>query len=113
MKADPEKCSLEDVVAAKKSTALWIGERDYQARNFMRDSMQVGDDVPFYHSSCDQQGIVGIGQLMSEAYPDLTQFDPNSPYQDANSKPEEPHHWKVIFKMNYDDSPRYTCVINY
>ena len=74
--------------------------RNYQARNFMRDSMQVGVGVLFYHSSSEHPGIVGIAQVATAAYSDPTQFDPNSPYQDANSKPEELRHRKVIFKMN-------------
>ena len=63
--------------------------RNYRARNFIRDSMQVGDGVLFYHSTCELPGIVGIAQVASAAYSDPTQFDPNSPYQDTNSKPEE------------------------
>ena len=74
--------------------------RNYQARNFMRDSMQVGVGVLFYHSSSEQPGIVGIAQVASAAYSDPTQFDPNSPYQDTNSKPEVLRQWKVIFKIN-------------
>ena len=95
MKSEPEECSVEDVLAAKNSTVPWVGVRNYQARNFMRDSMQVGDGVLFYHSSCDQPGIVGIAQVASVAYPDPTQFDPNSPYHDAKSKPEEPR-WLLV-----------------
>ena len=95
MKSEPEECSVDDVLAAKKSTVPWVGVRNYQARNFMRDSMRVGDGVLFYHSSCDQPGIVGIAQVASAAYPDPTQFDPNSPYQDAKSKPEEPR-WLLV-----------------
>ena len=95
MKSEPEECSVDDVLAAKKSTVPWVGVRNYQARNFMRDSMQVGDGVLFYHSSCDQPGIVGIAQMASAVYPDPTQFDPNSPYQDAKSKPEEPR-WLLV-----------------
>lgn len=95
MKSEPEECSVDDVLAAKKSTVPWVGVRNYQARNFMRDSMQVGDGVLFYHSSCDQPGIVGIAQVASAAYPDPTQFDPTSPYHDAKSKPEEPR-WLLV-----------------
>jgi len=100
MKSEPEECSVDDVLAAKKSTVSWVGVRNYQvrnyqARNFMRDSMQVGDGVLFYHSSCAQPGIVGIAQVASAAYPDPTQFDPNSPYHDAKSKPEEPR-WLLV-----------------
>ena len=95
MKSEPEECSVDDVLAAKKSTVPWVGVRNYQARNFMRDSMQVGDGVLFYHSSCDQPGIVGIAQVASTAYPDPTQFDPTSPYYDPKSKPEEPR-WLLV-----------------
>ena len=95
MKSEPEECSVDDVLAAKKSTVSWVGVRNYQARNFMRDSMQVGDGVLFYHSSCDQPGIVGIAQVASAAYPDPTQFDPNSRYHDAKSKTGEPR-WLLV-----------------
>ena len=95
IKSEPEVCSVDDVLAAKKSTIPWVGVRNYQSRNFMRDSMQIGDGVLFYHSSCDQPGIVGIAQVASAAYPDPTQFDPNSPYEDAKSKPEEPR-WLLV-----------------
>ena len=95
MKSEPEECSVDDVLAAKNSTVPWVGVRNYQARNFMRDSMQVGDGVLFYHSSCDQPGVVGIAQVASAAYPDPTQFDPTSPYHDAKSKPEEPR-WLLV-----------------
>ena len=86
---------MDDALAAKKSTVPWVGVRNYQARNFMRDGMSVGDGVLFYHSSCDQPGIVGIAQVVSAAYPDPTQFDPNSRYHDAKSKPEEPR-WLLV-----------------
>ena len=95
MKSEPEECSVDDALAAKKSTVPWVGVRNYQARNFMRDGMSVGDGVLFYHSSCDQPGIVGIAQVVSAAYPDPTQFDPNSRYHDAKSKPEEPR-WLLV-----------------
>ena len=69
--------------------------RNYQARNFMRDAMQVGDGVLFYHSSCAEPGIVGIARVASSPYPDATQFDPESPYYDAKSKPVEPR-WMLV-----------------
>ena len=95
MKSEPEECSVDDALAAKNSTVPWVGVRNYQARNFMRDSMQVGDGVLFYHSSCAQPGIVGIAQVASAPYPDPTQFDPTSPYYDPKSKPEEPR-WLLV-----------------
>jgi predicted RNA-binding protein with PUA-like domain len=95
MKSEPEECSVDDALAAKNSTVPWVGVRNYQARNFMRDGMQVGDGVLFYHSSCAEPGIVGIGRVASTAYPDPTQFDPKSPYYDPKSKPEEPR-WMLV-----------------
>lgn len=95
MKSEPEECSVEDALAAKDSTVPWVGVRNYQARNFMRDGMQVGDGVLFYHSSCAEPGIVGIGRVASTAYPDPTQFDAKSPYYDPKSKPEEPR-WMLV-----------------
>lgn len=95
MKSEPEECSVDDALAAKNSTVPWVGVRNYQARNFMRDGMKVGDGVLFYHSSCAEPGIVGIARVASTAYPDPTQFDPKSPYYDAKSKREEPR-WLLV-----------------
>jgi predicted RNA-binding protein with PUA-like domain len=95
MKSEPAECSVDDALAAKKSTVPWVGVRNYQARNFMRDGMQVGDGVLFYHSSCAEPGIVGIARVASTAYPDPTQFDPKSPYHDPKSRPEEPR-WLLV-----------------
>ena len=107
MKSEPEECSVDDALAAKKSTVPWVGVRNYQARNFMRDSMRVGDGVLFYHSSCAQPGIVGIAQVASAAYPDPTQFDPNSLYYDAKSKPEEPR-WLLVDVQVLEKIPNIT-----
>jgi predicted RNA-binding protein with PUA-like domain len=90
MKSEPDECSIDDALAAPKATVPWTGVRNYQARNFMRDAMQVGDGVLFYHSSCPEPGIAGIARVASEPYPDPTQFDPKSPYFDPKSKPEQP-----------------------
>jgi predicted RNA-binding protein with PUA-like domain len=95
MKSEPEECSVDDALAAPNATVPWVGVRNYQARNFMRDGMQVGDGVLFYHSSCDQPGIVGIAQVASTPYPDPTQFDAKSPYFDPKSKPDEPR-WLLV-----------------
>lgn len=95
MKSEPEECSVDDALAAKNSTVPWVGVRNYQARNFMRDGMRVGDGVLFYHSSCAEPGIVGIARVASTAYPDPTQFDAKSPYYDPKSKPEEPR-WLLV-----------------
>jgi predicted RNA-binding protein with PUA-like domain len=95
MKAEPAEASVDDVLAMPNATVPWTGVRNYQARNFMRDGMQVGDGVLFYHSSCAEPGIVGIAQVASAAYPDPTQFDAKSPYFDTASKPEAPR-WLLV-----------------
>ena len=95
MKSEPEEVSIDDALAAPKQTVPWFGVRNYQARNFMRDGMHVGDGVLFYHSSCAEPGIVGIAQVASVTRPDPTQFDPKSPYFDAKSKPAEPR-WLLL-----------------
>ena len=95
MKSEPDECSVEDALAAPRATVPWTGVRNYQARNFMRDAMQVGDGVLFYHSSCAEPGIAGIGRVASAARPDPTQFDPRSPYHDPASKPQAPR-WLLV-----------------
>jgi predicted RNA-binding protein with PUA-like domain len=95
MKSEPEECSVDDALKAPQATVPWVGVRNYQARNFMRDGMQVGDGVLFYHSSCAEPGIVGIARVASTAYPDPTQFDPKSPYHDPKSRREEPR-WLLV-----------------
>jgi len=95
MKSEPDEMSIDDVLARPQSTVPWFGVRNYQARNFMRDGMKVGDGVLFYHSSCPQPGIAGIAEVASAAYPDDTQFDPKSHYYDPKSRPEEPR-WQMV-----------------
>ena len=95
MKSEPSEVSVDDALAAPKSTVPWTGVRGYQARNFMRDQMRVGDGVLFYHSSCAEPGIVGIAEVASAPYPDPTQFDKKSHYYDPGSKPEEPR-WQLV-----------------
>jgi len=95
MKSEPDECSIDDALAAPRATVPWTGVRNYQARNFMRDAMQVGDGVLFYHSSCAEPGIVGIARVASATRPDPTQFDPKSPYYDAASKPDNPR-WLLL-----------------
>ena len=95
MKSEPSECSVDDALAAQNATVAWVGVRNYQARNFMRDAMRVGDGVLFYHSSCAEPGIVGIAQVASAPYPDPTQFDPESPYFDPKSKPDQPR-WLLV-----------------
>ena len=92
MKSEPDDFSIDDL--ARVGSEPWSGVRNYQARNFMRQ-MQVGDGVLFYHSSCAEPGVVGIGKVASDAYPDPTQFDPRSDYHDPKSRREEPR-WSLV-----------------
>ncbi|MDB5823520.1 MAG: hypothetical protein JWR21_2224 [Herminiimonas sp.] len=95
MKSEPEDVSIDDALAAPNHTVAWTGVRNYQARNFMRDAMQVGDGVLFYHSGGSNPGIAGVAEVASTAYPDPTQFDPSSKYYDPKSRPEEPR-WMLV-----------------
>jgi predicted RNA-binding protein with PUA-like domain len=95
MKSEPDECSIDDALAAPASTVPWTGVRNYQARNFMRDSMKAGDGVLFYHSSCAEPGIAGLAEVASAAYPDPTQFVRRSPYYDAASRRESPR-WLLV-----------------
>jgi predicted RNA-binding protein with PUA-like domain len=90
MKSEPDECSIDDALAAPGRITPWNGVRNYQARNFMRDEMSVGDGVLFYHSSCPEPGIAGIAEVASPAYPDKTQFDRRSDYYDPKSKKDSP-----------------------
>lgn len=95
MKSEPDEFSIDDLVRAPRKTTPWFGVRNYQARNFMRDDMKIGDGVLFYHSSCPAPGIAGVAAVSSAPYPDETQFDPKSPYFDAKSTREEPR-WMLV-----------------
>jgi predicted RNA-binding protein with PUA-like domain len=93
MKSEPEEVSIDD--ALKQKVIAWEGVRNYQARNFMRDLMRVGDGILFYHSSCAEPGIVGLAEVASTSYPDPTQFDPKSKYFDPKATPEQPR-WMLV-----------------
>jgi len=95
MKSEPDECSIDDALAARGRVTPWSGVRNYQARNFMRDTMRMGDGVLFYHSSCPEPGIAGLAQVASAPYPDPTQFDRRSDYFDAKSKREAPR-WTMV-----------------
>ena len=99
MKSEPDEFSIDDLERAKKQTTPWFGVRNYQARNFMRDHMKVGDGVLFYHSSCPEPGIAGIAKVASKAYPDASQFDRKSDYYDAKSKKDDPRWMNVDVKL--------------
>jgi predicted RNA-binding protein with PUA-like domain len=90
MKSEPDEVSIDDLAAMPKRTIAWFGVRNYQARNFMRDQMQLGDLAFFYHSSCPEPGIAGIVRVSKLAYPDASQFDRKSPYHDAKSTRDAP-----------------------
>jgi len=93
MKSEPDAFSIDDL--KRKGQEHWDGVRNYQARNFMRDGMRVGDKVFFYHSNCAEPGIVGIAEVATDAYPDPSQFDPKSKYFDAGSSRDNPR-WMLV-----------------
>jgi len=95
MKSEPDEFSIDDLVRAPRKTTPWFGVRNYQARNYMRDAMRVGDGVLFYHSSCEVPGIAGLAEVASAPHPDETQFDPKSPYFDPKSTRENPR-WMLV-----------------
>ena len=90
IKSEPGEISIDDVLAAPAHTVPWFGVRNYQARNFMRDAMQVGDGVLFYHSSCPRPGVAGLAEVVSSAYPDDSQFDAGGKYFDPKATPAQP-----------------------
>lgn len=99
MKSEPADVSIDDLAGFPNQTVDWYGVRNYQARNFMRDQMQVGDGVLFYHSNCEAPGIVGLCEVSSLAYPDRFQFVPGHKYYDPKSTPENPRWVNVDVKL--------------
>ena len=99
MKSEPSECSIDDLASTPHRTVPWVGVRNYQSRNFMRDEMQPGDGVFFYHSSTAEPGIAGLAEVASAAYPDATQFDPASHYHDPKSSPESPRWLHVDVRL--------------
>jgi predicted RNA-binding protein with PUA-like domain len=95
MKSEPDVFGIDHLVACPDQTEPWDGVRNYQARNMMRDEMHVGDQVFFYHSNCDEPGIVGIMEVVKEGYPDHTAFDPEQKHYDPKSDPENPR-WFMV-----------------
>ena len=103
MKSEPTEYSIDHL--ARDGSSSWFWVRNYQARNYMRDSMQVGDRVFFYHSSCPTPGIVGLAQVVSIAHPDETQFVAWDPHYDPKSSREKPI-WMCVdvgFVSKFDD----------
>jgi predicted RNA-binding protein with PUA-like domain len=99
MKSEPDEVSIDDLALATGQSLPWTGVRNYQARNFMRDAMRVGDGVLFYHSSCAEPGVAGLAEIASGTAPDPTQFDPSSPYHDPASRPEAPRWLQIDVRL--------------
>jgi predicted RNA-binding protein with PUA-like domain len=99
MKSEPSDCSIDDLAKLPNQSVAWYGVRNYQARNFMRDQMNIGDGVLFYHSNCAEPGIAGIAQVCSTAYPDATQFNKKSKYFDAKATQETPRWLNVDVQL--------------
>ncbi len=95
MKSEPDVFSIDDLQAAKGQTTHWDGVRNYQARNYMRDQMKVGDLVLFYHSNADPPAVAGLAEVAKLAYPDHTAFDSKDPHFDPKSKKESPT-WYMV-----------------
>ena len=89
-KSEPGSYSFSDLLAEEDQTAEWDGVRNYQARNFMRDQMKVGDSVLFYHSSTGEPAVIGTAQVAKESYPDRTAWDPKDKHYDPKSTPDKP-----------------------
>ena len=99
MKSEPDELSIDDLARLPRQTTAWFGVRNYLARNYMRDLMRPADRAFFYHSSCPEPGIAGVVEVSALAYPDATQFDPKSPYFDANATRATPRWFNVEVKL--------------
>lgn len=106
MKTEPDTFSIDTLKQQKVS--CWEGVRNYQARNMMRDGMKLGDKVFIYHSSCKDVGVVGIAEVVKEAYPDHFQFDPESAYFDPKSSPDNPR-W-IMVDVEYRQHLKYVSL---
>jgi predicted RNA-binding protein with PUA-like domain len=99
MKSEPADVSIDDLASFPDQTVAWYGVRNYQARNFMRNQMQIGDGVFFYHSNCKEPGIAGIAKVSALAYPDATQFDPKNKYFDPKATLDTPRWFNVDVQL--------------
>lgn len=99
MKTEPNVYSIHDLAKEPKKTTFWDGVRNYQARNFMRDDMKLGDKVLVYHSNADPPGVAGVATVSRESYPDHTAFDPNDKHFDPKSKKDDPRWFMVDIKL--------------
>ena len=98
-KSEPGSFSIDDLAAEPEQTTVWDGVRNYQARNYLRDEVSVGDGVLFYHSNTDPPGIVGFCRVVRAGYPDPTAFDPRSKYFDPRSSPDRPRWYAVDVRL--------------
>ncbi len=99
VKSEPSNFSIEDLKNSKNQRTFWDGVRNYQARNFMRDDMKIGDGVLFYHSNTDPAAVVGVCEIVKEGYADHTQFDPDSKHFFPSSDPANPTWYMVDIKL--------------
>jgi predicted RNA-binding protein with PUA-like domain len=99
MKTEPGVFSIEDLRRSENQTTGWDGVRNYQARNYLRDELKVGDGVLFYHSSADPAGIAGEAVVVREGYPDGTAFEPRDPHYDPRSRPQKPTWYRVDIRF--------------
>lgn len=99
MKSEPTDFSIDDLAKAPKKTTYWDGVRNYQARNFMRDEMKIGDQVLYYHSNTKPAGVVGVCEVVKEGYPDFSAFDPEDKHYDPKSNSENPTWIMVDIKL--------------
>lgn len=99
MKSEPDTFGIQHLMARPQQTEPWDGVRNYQARNMMRDQMQVGDQAFFYHSNCSEPGIVGIVEIVKAGYPDTTAMNPDSPYFDPKATADNPRWYRVDVKF--------------
>ncbi len=102
MKSEPDVFSFADLKKRPKMTEPWNGVRNYQARNFMRDQMKIGDQILFYHSSCEVPGVAGIARVASAPYPDSTQFEAKSEYYDPKATKDNPRWFLVDVSFHQD-----------
>lgn len=98
-KTEPDAFSIDDLASRPNQTEPWDGVRNYQARNFLRDEVAMGDKVFIYHSSCKKVGIAGVAEVVKEGYPDSTQFNPDSRYYDPKSSLDKPRWYRVDVKF--------------
>ena len=98
-KSEPSEFSIQDLAKAKRKTTFWDGVRNYQARNFLRDEIKVGDSVLYYHSNADPSAVVGVAKVVREGYPDHTAWDPNDKHYDEKSSADNPRWFMVDIQL--------------